>query len=147
MITSTSGENNVNDILNNDNGKVNKLPLVDFIISPISKNNNNYISPTTVTSSCLRYPNLHEGMTTKDFEKWTMIQLQGILADRCINKTGNKVKLVENAFGAYSMNLPVNATDAQQEQTQIKEDVQNKLLLDNGMVIIPNPLTLKNDWK
>ena len=39
------------------------------------------------------------------------------------------------------MNLPANTTDAQQEKTQIKEDVQN-----NGMVRIPDPLTLKNDW-
>ena len=49
-----------------------------------------------------------------------MVQLQDFLADHCINKSGTKGKLVENAYGAYKLNLPVTATDAQSELIQLK---------------------------
>ena len=99
-----------------------------------------------VISPGLRYPHTKEGMTMQDFETWTMVQLQEYLADRYINKTGNKNKLVENAYGAYSMGLEVTASDVQEELAEIARDVHNKLLLEGGMLRPPNPKSLLNDW-
>ena len=99
-----------------------------------------------VISPGLRYPRTKEGMTMQDFETWTMVQLQvPSIADRCINKTGNKNKLVENAYGAYSMGLEVTVSDVQEEQAEIARDVHNKLLLEGGMLRLPNPKSLLND--
>ena len=88
------------------------------------------------------YPDVTAGMTINDFKSWTITQLHEFLSDRCINKTGNKASLVQNAYGAYCMNLPVAATDPQEEKLQIEEDAKNKLILDDGMVTLKNPSTL-----
>lgn len=75
-----------------------------------------------------------------------MAQLGQYLSDRCINKTGNKEKLVDNVYGAYLQNLPITNTDYQQENAQIEEDIKGKLKLENGMLTLPNPLKLVDDW-
>ena len=54
---------------------------------------------------------LFKGMTRNDFSSWNLSHLQEFLADRGINKTGNKVTLVTNAYNAYKMNLEISATD------------------------------------
>ena len=58
-----------------------------------------------------KYPMLFKGMTRNDFSSWNLSHLQEFLADRGINKTGNKVTLVTNAYNAYKMNLEISATD------------------------------------
>ena len=50
-------------------------------------------------------PILFKGMTRKHFSGWNVSHLQKFLADRGINKTGNKDALVTNAYNAYKMNL------------------------------------------
>jgi len=85
-------------------------------------------------------------MIEDDFKLWTMHQLQEYLADRSINKTRNKAKLVNNAYQAYILNLPVSFTDLQEEKQQIEKDEKNKLVLDNGMLTLPSPTTLFDDW-
>ena len=91
------------------------------------------------------YPNTVDGMTTDDFKKWTVQQLTLYLSDRCINKSGNKEKLIENVYGAYMQRLP-RFTDPQQEKQQILLDTQSKLILENGMVTLPNPNLIVEDW-
>ena len=44
-----------------------------------------------------KYPMLFKGMTRKDLSSWNLSHLQEFLADRGINKTGNKDTLVTNA--------------------------------------------------
>ena len=133
-----------------DNAAV--CPPVDFCISPIATTVPEAVvsPPKTVPEGKsipgIRYPPIREGMTANDFKSWTMVQLQDFLADRCINKSGTKGKLVENAYGAYKMNLPVTATDAQSELLQLKQDISKKLVLENGMVNLPNPSSLKDEW-
>ena len=78
-------------------------------------------------------------MSIEDFKKWTIPQLSNYLADRCINKSGNKEKLVTNVFGAYLQKIPVSFTDPQQEKEEIAQDISAKLVLENGMVHLPNP--------
>ena len=58
-----------------------------------------------------KYPMLFKGMTRNDFSSWNLSHFQEFLADRGINKTGNKVTLVTNAYNAYKMNLEISATD------------------------------------
>ena len=50
-------------------------------------------------------PMLFKGVTRKDFSSWNLSYLQEFLADRGINKTGNKDTLETNAYNAYKMNL------------------------------------------
>ena len=102
--------------------------------------------PLLPPQNCRRYPALTVGMTVDDFKAWTINQLYEFLADRCINKTGNKAKLVENAYGAYCMNLPISASDPQEEKLQIEQDAKSKLILENGMVTLKSPSTLIDDW-
>ena len=93
------------------------IELFSLIKSDAQATDSNKV--TDVVSPGLRYPHSKEGMKIQDFETWTMIQLQKYLADRCINKTANKNKLVENPYGAYSMGLEVTASDVQEEQAEI----------------------------
>ena len=61
-------------------------------------------------------PEPENGLVTKEhFRKWTVPELQQYLADRCINKSGNKEKLVDNVYGAYMQKLPIKFTNTQQE--------------------------------
>ena len=85
-------------------------------------------------------------VTKEHFRKWTVSDLQQYLADRCINKSGNKEKLVDNVYGAYMQKLLIKFTDTQQELEQIKKDTKANFTLENGMVTLPNPLSLKDDW-
>ena len=61
-------------------------------------------------------------MTREDFKCWTVAHLKEHLGDRCVNKDGNKEKLLDNAYGAYKLGLPADFTDAQSEQEQLKRD-------------------------
>ena len=74
-------------------------------------------------------PKTKDGMTREDFGKWTVAELSQYLSDRCINKSGNKEKLVENVYGAYLQKLPITFTDIQQELQQIKNETKAKLSL------------------
>jgi len=120
--------------------------------SPFSSEAYSLSSPPTSPSSptsptpLQRYPITKVNMTEHDFKLWTMQQLQEYLTDRSINKTGNKAKLVNNANQAYILDLPVSFTDPQEEKQQIEEDEKNKLILDDGMLTLPSPKTLFDDW-
>ena len=92
-----------------------------------------------------KYPRISESMTEADFQKWKNSYLQEYLADRSIKKTGNKDVLVKNAYGAYCLNLPVSATDLE-EQEEIKKNYKEKLILENGLVTLPDPVTLQDGW-
>lgn len=54
--------------------------------------------------------------------------------------------MVKNVYGVYVQNLPLTNTDFQQESAQIEEDIKQKLILENGMLTLPNPLKLRDDW-
>ncbi|XP_057297429.1 uncharacterized protein LOC130629386 [Hydractinia symbiolongicarpus] len=120
-------------------------PSAAILLSPIRKPIPG-VTASTPRDPTLRYPDIKEGMCKADFETWTMSHLQEFLGDRNINRTGNKCRLVENAFAAYKLNLAVSATNIQEEKEQIKRDVSAKLLLENGLMRLPDPTTLKNDW-
>lgn len=93
-----------------------------------------------------RYPNLKENMTKQDFNLWTVHQLQSFLGDRGINRSGNKAKLVINAFGTYNMKIPVIQTDVAEESAQVKQDRNLKLILENGLVTLPDPNRIADNW-
>ena len=67
-------------------------------------------------------------MTEADFQNWKISYLEEYLADRSINKTGNKGVLVKNTYGAYCLNLPVTTTDYLEEQEEIKKNYEEKLM-------------------
>ena len=77
-------------------------------------------STTTHTENIL-YPILRRDMTMADFEQWTIPQLKSFLSDREINQTGNKRRLVQNAFGAFQMDFPVTAEDLRDELHSVKQ--------------------------
>ena len=72
--------------------------------------------------------------------------LQEYLADRSINKTGNKDLLVKNAYGAYCINLPVASTGYLEEQEEIEKNYKEKLISENALVALPDPVTLQDGW-
>ena len=72
--------------------------------------------------------------------------LQEFLADRGINKTGNKDILVTNAYNAYKMNLEISATDYIEEKNEVELNLQSKLVLENGLVKLPDPSNLIDGW-
>ena len=126
---------------------------VSCFLSPPGSPPSNFPVPSTslaaddkCKSSKIVYPDVVKGMSTNDFKKWTVPQLSQYLADRCINMSGNKDKLVENVFGAYVQQLPITYTDPQQEKEQIQTELKAKLCLENGMVTLPNPTSIVDDW-
>ena len=102
--------------------------------------------PSSPIPTLRRYPTIRENMTEKDFNLWTVHQLQSFLGDRGINRSGNKAKLVTNAFGTYSMKLPIIQTDAAEESAQVKQDRNLKLVLENGLVTLPDPNRIADNW-
>ena len=82
---------------------------------------------------------LFKGMSRKDFSSWNPSHLQKFLADRGISTTGNKDTLVTNAYNAYKMNL---ATDYIEEKSEVELNLQSKLVLENGLVSLPDPSKL-----
>ena len=79
-------------------------------------------------------------MARKDFSSWNLHQLQEFLPDRGINKTGNKDTLVTNAYNAYKMNLEISDIDYIEEKYELKLNFQSKLVLENGLVSLPDAL-------
>ena len=94
----------------------------------------------------LRYPDTKPGMTLDHFKEWTIVQLRKYLSDRCINKTGDKLRLVKNVYGAYQMGLPVISTDAKMEMEELKLDYKQKLSLEGGLLNLPDPKHLTDCW-
>ena len=76
-----------------------------------------------------KYPMLFKGMTRKDFSSCNLSHLQKFLADRGINKTGNKDTLVASACNAYKMKLEII-----KEKNEVELNLQTKLVLENGLV-------------
>ena len=72
-----------------------------------------------------------------DFKKWTVVQLREFLGDCDINKDGVKEKLVANAYGAYELDIQAKNIDAQTEDFQVKDDYEKKLVLEDGMINLP----------
>ncbi len=68
------------------------------------------------------------------------------LGDRGINRDGLKEGLVGNAYGVYRLDLPAEYTDAQTEENQVNNDYKRKLVLENGMVNLPDPRLLVEGW-
>ena len=85
-------------------------------------------------------------MTRKDFSSWNLSHLQKFLADRGINKTGNKDTLVTNGYNAYKMNLEISATDYIEEKNEVELNLQSKLVLENGLVSLPDPSKSIDGW-
>ena len=90
-----------------------------------------------------KYPRVLENMTEADFQNWKNSYLQEYLADRSINKPGNKDVLVKNACGVYYLNLPVAAVDYLEEQEEIKKNYKVKLILENSLVTRSSHTTFK----
>ena len=94
-----------------------------------------------------KYPMLFKEMAKKDFLSWNLSHLQEFLAaDRGINKTGNKDTLVTNAYNAYKMNLEISAIDYIEEKSEVELNLQSKLVLENGLVSLPDPSKLIDGW-
>ena len=93
-----------------------------------------------------KYPMLFKGMTRKYFSSWNLSHLQEFLADRGINKTRNKDTLVTNAYNAYKKNLEISATDYIEEKNDVGLNLQSKLVLENGLVNLPDPSKLIDGW-
>ena len=91
-------------------------------------------------------PKTKYGMTREDFGKWTVAELSRYLSDICINKAGNKEKLVENVYSAYLQKLPITFTDIQQEQQQIENETKAKLVLKNDLITLQNPSSVDGGW-
>ena len=68
-----------------------------------------------------KYTRVSENITEADSQNWKSSRFQEYLADRSINKSGNKDVLVKNAYCTYCSNLPVNATDYLEEHEQTKK--------------------------
>ena len=94
----------------------------------------------------LRYPDTPPGMSIDDFRKWIVTQLKEFLGDRGINRDGLKEKLVTNAYAAYTLGIPAENIDAQTEEKQVIYDYKKKLVLENGMVLLPDPRLLIEGW-
>ena len=73
---------------------------------------------------------LCKGMTRKDFLSWNLSDLQGFLADRDINK----------------MNLKISATAYIEEKNEVELNFQSKLVLENGLVNLPDCSKLIGGW-
>ena len=93
-----------------------------------------------------KYPMLFKGMTRKDFSSWNLSHLQEFLADRGINKTGNKDTLVTNAYNTYKINLEISATDYIEEKNEVGLNLQSELVLENGLATLPDPSKLIDEW-
>ena len=84
---------------------------IDFDIDiPINIEVTHQKSRTVIKPGC-KYPMLCKEMTRKDFSSWNLSHLQEFLANRGVNKTGNKDTLVANTYNTYKMNLEISATD------------------------------------
>ena len=59
------------------------------------------------------------------------------MPDISINNTGNKDVLAKNAYGAYCY---------LKEQEEIKKNCKQNLILENGLVTLPDPVTLQDGW-
>ena len=68
---------------------------------------------------------VRKGQYTKNIESgsWNLSDLQEFLADRGINKTGNKDTFVTNAYNAYKMNIEISATDYIEEKNEVEPDL------------------------
>ena len=93
-----------------------------------------------------KYPMLCKGITRKYFSSWNLSHLQEFLADRGINKTGNKDTLVTNAYNAYKMNLEISATGYIEEKNEVELNLQSKLVFENRIVSLPDPSKLIDGW-
>ena len=85
-----------------------------------------------------KYLRVSKNMSEADFQNWKILYLQEHLVGRSINQTANKDVLVKNTYGAYCLNLPVTATDFLEEQEEIKKNYKEKLILENGLVTLPD---------
>lgn len=102
--------------------------------------------PEVTADRIERYPRLSNNMNEADFNTWNIHQLQAFLGDRGINRSGNKAKLVKNAYGTYKMNLPIVSTNVAEELDSVKTDKKSKLILEDGLVILPDPKGLIDNW-
>ena len=89
---------------------------------------------------------LCKGMTRKYFSSCNLSHLRKFLADRSINKTGNKDTLITNAYNAYKMNIEISATDYIEEKNEVELNLQSNLVLENGLVNLPDPSKLIDGW-
>ena len=78
---------------------------------------------STVIKPGDKYRMLCKGMIRKDFSSWNLSDLQEFLADRGINKTGNKDTLVTNTYNAYKMNIEISATDYIEEKNEVEPNL------------------------
>ena len=53
-------------------------------------------------------------------------------------------KLVRNTKNAFMMNIPVTQSDVQQKIEEIKNDLNDKLGLENGLIQLSIPVKLEN---
>ena len=83
-------------------------------------------------------------MLQRDFNKWTVKQLQQFLKDRNVNITGNKTQLAKNAYYAYCLNLPVEL----QTEEELREEYKNDHITKRKYMgsLLPQPDTLKSGW-
>ena len=72
--------------------------------------------------------------------------MQDFLAEGSVNKTGNKETLVNNAYNAFIMNVEVQSTGIFEEKQELEECHKKKLILENGLVNLPDPLKLVEGW-
>ena len=91
-----------------------------------------------------KYQELLPDMRKEHFSKWKVSYLQEYLASRCINKSGNKKVLINNAYNAYKLGLEETVTDFVEEQNDVKRNHLEKLII--GNVTLPDPFKLVDGW-
>ena len=119
---------------------------IDFDIGTPINTEVKYRKSRTIIQPGDKYPMLRKGMTRKDLSSWNLSHRQEFLADRGINKTENKDTLVTNENNAYKMNLEIKATDYIEEKNEVELNLQSKLVLENGLVNLPDPSKLIDGW-
>ena len=78
--------------------------------------------------------------------KFKVEQLKQYLRVRDLNLSGDKQCLAEKVFGACKLYIPRSTTAAQDEENK-KQDKEEKLCLENGVIRLPPPRCLKTGWQ
>ena len=93
-----------------------------------------------------KYPVLFKGITRENFSSWNLSHLQEFLADRSINKTGDKDTVVRNSYKAYKMNFKIRVTEYMEEKNEVEMNLQSTLVLENELVSSLDPSKLIDGW-
>lgn len=88
-----------------------------------------------------------DGHSLSKYEKWTVSQLKSFLLVRGVpNANQKKDILVQNCYAAQKLGLVPKPISDEHFKT-VNEEKSSKLVLDGGMIHVPDPDTLKDGWE